>query len=219
MYFDGAISLQGAGAGVRLIAPSREHLKYVVQMHLPREKATNNTTTYEGLLAGLRIATEMGIKKVIIRRDSQLVVRQVNKDYQSPLMEVYVEEVRNLEELFYRLQIEHVPRAENNIVDHLSKCATQKINVEPGTFVLHLTQPSVSPATMARKRRNLDSDKPLPAELPEAPRRELGGNNFPSIIELHPPAKPPVSAVKESAPTNEVVPLVFAAEPLAPAWA
>ena len=52
MYFDGAFSLQGAGAGVLLVAPSGEHLKYVVQMHFSREEATNNTTKYEGLLTG-----------------------------------------------------------------------------------------------------------------------------------------------------------------------
>ena len=109
MYFDGAFSLQGAGAGVLLIAPSGEHLKYVVQMHFAREEATNNTAEYEGLLAGLRIAAELGIKKLFIRGDSQLVVRQVNKDYQSPLMEAYVEEVRRLEERFDGLQTEHVP--------------------------------------------------------------------------------------------------------------
>ena len=42
------------------------------------------------MLAGLRIATDLGIKKIIVRGDSQLVVKQVNKDYQSPLMEAYV---------------------------------------------------------------------------------------------------------------------------------
>jgi ribonuclease HI len=62
-------------------------------MHFPREQATNNTDEYEGLLAGLRIAIDLGIRKLIIRGDSQLVVRQVNKDYQSPLMEAYVDEV------------------------------------------------------------------------------------------------------------------------------
>jgi hypothetical protein len=87
MYFDGAFSLQGAGAGVLLVAPTGEHLKYVVQMHFPREQATNNTAEYEGLLAGLRIVVDLGIKRLIIRGDSQLVVKQVNKDYQSPLME------------------------------------------------------------------------------------------------------------------------------------
>ena len=127
MYFDGAFSLQCVGAGVLLVAPSREHLKYVVRMHFARKEATNNTAEYEGILAGLRIAAELGIKKLIIRGDSQLVVRQVNKDYQSPLMEAYVEEVRRLEERFDGLQTEHVPRAKNSIADHLSKCAGRSI--------------------------------------------------------------------------------------------
>ena len=69
-------------------------------MHFSRKEATNNTTEYKGLLAGLRIAIGLGIKKLIIQGDSQLVARQVNKDYQSPLMEAYVEEVRRLEEHF-----------------------------------------------------------------------------------------------------------------------
>ena len=55
MYFDGAFSLQGAGAGVLLVAPSEEHLKYVVQMHFSREEGTNNTTEYEGSLPGSRL--------------------------------------------------------------------------------------------------------------------------------------------------------------------
>ena len=109
MYFDGSFSLQGVGAGVLLVAPTGEHLKYVVQMHFPREEATNNTTESEGPLGKLRITTELGGS---FRGDSQLVVRQVNKDYQSPLMEAYGEEVRRLEEHFDGLQIEHVPHAE-----------------------------------------------------------------------------------------------------------
>ena len=70
IYFDGAFSLQGAGAGVLLITPTREHLKYVIQMHFPREMSTNNPAKYEGLLAGLRIAADLGIKKLIIKGDS-----------------------------------------------------------------------------------------------------------------------------------------------------
>ena len=109
MYFDGAFSLQGAG--VLLVAPTGEHLKYVIQMHFPKEMSTNNTAEYEGLLAGLRIAADLGVKKLIVRGDSQLVVRQVNKDYQSLLMEACMDEVRKLEERFDGLQAEHVPRA------------------------------------------------------------------------------------------------------------
>ena len=46
MYFDGAFSLQGVGAGVLLVAPTGEHLKYVVQMHFPQDMSTNNTAEY-----------------------------------------------------------------------------------------------------------------------------------------------------------------------------
>ena len=70
MFFNGAFSLQGAGVGVLLVAPTREHLKYVIQMHFPREMSTNNTTEYEGLLADLRIAADLGVKKLIVRGDS-----------------------------------------------------------------------------------------------------------------------------------------------------
>ena len=168
MYFDGALSLQGTGAGVLLVAPTGEHLKYVIQMHFPREMFANNTAEYEGLLAGLRIATDLGIKNLIVRGDSQLVARQVNKDYQSPLMEAYVDEVRKLEERFDDIQAEHVPRAENNIADYLSKRAALKLPVEPGTFVLRLTQPSVEPSTEQNKRRKSGPGKYFPAELPGA---------------------------------------------------
>lgn len=41
----------------------------------------NNTAEYEGLLAGLTIAADLRIKKLIVRGASQLVDRQVNKDY------------------------------------------------------------------------------------------------------------------------------------------
>ena len=134
-------------------------------------------------------------------------------------MEAYVEEVRRLEVRFDRLQTEHVPRAENNIADHLSKCDAQKLPVEPGTFVLHLTQPSVSPATMARKRRKLDSGKPLPVEPPGAPGRDPAGKNSPVIAGLRSPAGPLFPAVEERASADEEVPLVLVVEPRAPTWA
>ena len=53
-----------------LVAPSGEHLKYVIQMHFPREMLTNNTAEYEGLLASLSIVADLGVKKLIVRGDS-----------------------------------------------------------------------------------------------------------------------------------------------------
>lgn len=138
------------------------------------------------------------------------MVRQVNKDYQSPLMEAYVEEVRRFEEHFDGLQTEHIPHAENSIDDHLSKYATQKLLVEPGTFVLRLTQPSVAPATMGQKRRKLDTGKPLLVES-FAPSKDPVGNNSSQPAGPPPLAGPMDTAYEAGAPAAEEVPLVLVA--------
>jgi ribonuclease HI len=39
-------------------------MKYVVRLHFP---ASNNTTEYEALLCSLRIAIEIGIKRLDVR--------------------------------------------------------------------------------------------------------------------------------------------------------
>jgi hypothetical protein len=59
MYFDGSYTLKGAGAGVVLIQPEGDMLKYVIQIEFP---GTNNTVEYEGLVTRLRLAKELGIQ-------------------------------------------------------------------------------------------------------------------------------------------------------------
>ena len=46
-------------------------MRYVVRLHFP---ASNNMAEYEALLSGLRIAIKLGIKRLDIRGDSQLVI-------------------------------------------------------------------------------------------------------------------------------------------------
>jgi hypothetical protein len=59
MYFDGSYTLKGARAGVVLIPPEGGMLKYAIQIEFP---ATDNTTEYEELVTGLRLAKELGIQ-------------------------------------------------------------------------------------------------------------------------------------------------------------
>jgi ribonuclease HI len=66
MYFDGAFSIGGAGAGVLLVSPTGDDLKYVIQLAFSHEDATNNTAEYEGLLAGLWIAAGLGISRLVV---------------------------------------------------------------------------------------------------------------------------------------------------------
>jgi ribonuclease HI len=59
MYFDGSYTLKGAGAGVVLIPPEGDALKYAIQLEFP---ATNNIAKCEGLVNGLRLAKDLSIR-------------------------------------------------------------------------------------------------------------------------------------------------------------
>jgi ribonuclease HI len=74
MYFDGSYTLKRAGAGVVLIPPEGDILKYTVQLGFP---ATNNIAEYERLVTGIRLTKDLGIRRLLIRGDSQLVAKQV----------------------------------------------------------------------------------------------------------------------------------------------
>jgi hypothetical protein len=71
MYFDGSLNIDGAGAGVYFISPSGDRLSYVLRIHF---KASNNAAKYGATLHGLRIAIELGIKRIMVFGDSTLVI-------------------------------------------------------------------------------------------------------------------------------------------------
>jgi ribonuclease HI len=77
MYFDGSLNIDGAGVGVYFILPSRYRLSYVLRIHF---KASHNATEYVAALHNLRIAMQLGIRRLMVFGDSALVINQVNKD-------------------------------------------------------------------------------------------------------------------------------------------
>jgi hypothetical protein len=77
MYFDGTLNLEGAGAGVLLISPQGQQLKYVLQIHY---KASNNGAEYEALIHELHIAVSLGIERLLAFGDSKVIIEQVNKE-------------------------------------------------------------------------------------------------------------------------------------------
>jgi ribonuclease HI len=59
MYFDRSYTLNGVGASVMIIPPEGDILKYAIQVEFP---ATNNIAEYDGLVKGLRLAKDLGIR-------------------------------------------------------------------------------------------------------------------------------------------------------------
>jgi ribonuclease HI len=75
MYFDGSLNIDGAG--MLFISPTKEQLYYVLKIYFP---VSNNTVEYEACLHGMRIAVELGVKRLYVFGDSALVINQLNKD-------------------------------------------------------------------------------------------------------------------------------------------
>ena len=78
MYFDGAFSRHGAGAGAVLISPAHDKLYYAMQLCFQQgEKVSNNIAEYEALVLGLQKAISLNMVVLKVVGDSEIVVRQV----------------------------------------------------------------------------------------------------------------------------------------------
>ncbi|GJV48407.1 reverse transcriptase domain-containing protein [Tanacetum coccineum] len=91
-----------------------------------RFEATNNEAEYEALIAGLRIAEQMGVKNLQANVDSRLVANQVNGFYTAKEsgMVQYLNKVKTLAKSFKEFSIKQIPRSENKKADALSKIAS-----------------------------------------------------------------------------------------------
>jgi ribonuclease HI len=71
MNFDGSKMREDLGAGIVLISPKGDKLHYALQIHFT---ASNNVVEYDVLMDGLKLDKEIGIRRILCFRDSDLVV-------------------------------------------------------------------------------------------------------------------------------------------------
>jgi ribonuclease HI len=150
MHFDGAFNLPGVGASTFLTSPSGDKHFYAIQLCFkPEHKVSSNIAEYEGLLAGLRAANALGIKRLIVKGDSQLVVNFSNKSYipKDEHMAAYLEEHQKMEKCFQGLELKHIPRGENVEADEIAKSASHRLAQPAGIFEERLFKPSASPSS------------------------------------------------------------------------
>ena len=100
---------------------------------------------YEALNNSLRIAIELGIRRLDIRGDYQLVVNQVMKEStcHDARMAAYYQEDRRLEDKFGGLELNHIPMRLNEAADALAKAASGREPVPTGVFASDKDKPSV----------------------------------------------------------------------------
>jgi len=86
------------------------------------DRTTNNVAEYEGLLMGLEALLQSGAKKIVVKSDSQLLVRQLNGEYRvkDEKLKVLFERAKSLLRQFESCRIVHVRREMNKLADRLA---------------------------------------------------------------------------------------------------
>jgi ribonuclease HI len=117
-----------AGVGVVIgphpLAPGLAHGLCVAHPCAGRPLWSNNAAEYEAVLVALRVLYRMGWRgPVVIRSDSQLVVRQYHQDYgcYEPALVELLERLRRGAGFFENVALEWVPRGRNGAADALAR--------------------------------------------------------------------------------------------------
>ncbi|XP_027357367.1 uncharacterized protein LOC113866766 [Abrus precatorius] len=109
--------------------------------------ASNNQAEYEALLAGLRLAKDIGVKRITCWSDSKIVADQVNGIYKvkDSIILQYYQEFNNIKDEFDEVHVQHTPMTMNEQADRLARLASQR---KPGQLqsVIHqeIPQPSIA---------------------------------------------------------------------------
>ncbi|MCO5599494.1 hypothetical protein L7F22_053598 [Adiantum nelumboides] len=122
LFFDGAYRRQrkkAAGGFVILNEEKKKVLKKGIQLHLAH---SNNEAEYATLKAGLEECKSMGIKRLVVKRDALLIVRQVQGTWtckNSKLLQ-WLHEVKLLMKNFEAIKIQHISRQHNKEADNMA---------------------------------------------------------------------------------------------------
>ncbi|PKA49398.1 RNA-directed DNA polymerase like [Apostasia shenzhenica] len=95
LHVDGASRSQSHGVGILLTSPMGATLHQAVTLWF---KATNNQAEYEALIAGLNFALSIAVKCIQVFNDSQLVVNQVNRAFETKdeILKKYMRQAQSL---------------------------------------------------------------------------------------------------------------------------
>jgi ribonuclease HI len=167
MNFDGSKMLGGREADVIFTSPKGDKLLYVLQIHFC---ASNNIAEYEALVHGLKLAKEIGIQRILCFGDSDLVVHQVSGEWDAKdaNMASYRFYVQQLCGFFEGCKFHHVPRANNDEADRLSKIGSTKQEIPAGVSLEVIRKPSIKPSPESGSIFVLEDFAPVQTPLPDS---------------------------------------------------
>ncbi|MFC7200643.1 ribonuclease HI [Halospeciosus flavus] len=120
LHFDGASRGNPGPAAVGYVLVSGDGI--VAEGGETIGRATNNQAEYEALIRGLETATKYGFDEIVVKGDSQLIVKQVKGAWNTndPELKEKRIRVRELLDEFDEWSLTHVPREVNERADELA---------------------------------------------------------------------------------------------------
>lgn len=87
------------------------------------DQGTHNTAEWQALILGLRLARKHGERRVVVKGDSTLVVKQVNREWKTknPALLPLRTQAEELLAQFESWSVEWIPRNENRRADELGR--------------------------------------------------------------------------------------------------
>ncbi|MEV4704994.1 bifunctional RNase H/acid phosphatase [Actinoplanes sp. NPDC049316] len=105
----------------------------LLERHGSLGTTTNNVAEYQGLIAGLRAAAELGAARVDVRMDSKLVIEQMSGRWQikNPGLRPLAAEAAKLVDGFAGVTFDWIPRERNKLADALANRAMDEAAGKP----------------------------------------------------------------------------------------
>lgn len=84
-------------------------------------ETTNNQAEYKALIGGLEMALEKGVRQLLVKMDSELIVNQMKGKYRvkDPGLKLLFADVLRLTNKFENITFQHIPREQNKHADRL----------------------------------------------------------------------------------------------------
>ncbi|MFH1583316.1 MAG: ribonuclease HI family protein [Candidatus Falkowbacteria bacterium] len=127
LYTDGGARGNPGPAGIGAVILDKQG-EVIEEISKYIGEATNNQAEYKALIAGLTKAKELGAKEVEVFLDSELVIKQLNREYRvkdKQLASLFVQ-VYNISLGFKKIIFKHIFREKNELADKLVNQALDK---------------------------------------------------------------------------------------------
>ncbi|XP_072078058.1 uncharacterized protein [Arachis hypogaea] len=107
LYVGGSSNKSGNRAGVILESNQGTRIELSLRFEFP---TSNNQVEYEALLAGLKLAKEVGAERLMVFSDLQVITSQINSTYQpkDPIIKKYLDEAREQLTHFAEGEVRHI---------------------------------------------------------------------------------------------------------------